>query len=232
MSPLRFIAWMNILLEVIYDGEGEGYSTEEMTQRATGERYAGQAFCDDGLFVAENNRDLQVLCDKVSAFCELYQVKINSGKSYYAVDRGKQGNKAAMMHWVPGNVRLWDHTAAGGGGEWQTVTESKPNEAIRYLGVLVAADGSAGTQTEKVDREVHKRLEQIRLSLCPAGMANYWVSTVVGGLLNYHAPFTRISKSMCERWDKHILKVLREKTCVRQDTVRGALYNREGRGMG
>lgn len=30
MSPLRFIAWTNILLEVIYDGAGEGYQTEEI----------------------------------------------------------------------------------------------------------------------------------------------------------------------------------------------------------
>ena len=111
---------VHILL--VHDGEGEGYSTEEITRRETEERYAGQAFCDDGLFVAENNRDLQVLWDKVSAFCELYQVKINSGKSYCAVDRGKQGNKTARTHWVAGSIRLWDHTAAGGDGEWQAVT--------------------------------------------------------------------------------------------------------------
>ena len=115
MSPLRFIAWMNILLEVIYDGEGEGYETEEMAHRHGPEtRYAGQAFCDDGMFVAENNAELRVLCDKVSAFCELYQVKINAGKSYYTVDRGAQRNKQARKDWRPGRIRLWDHTAEGG----------------------------------------------------------------------------------------------------------------------
>ena len=201
MSPLRFIAWMNILLEVIYDGEGEGYKTEEMARLHGPEtEYAGQAFCDDGLFVAENNAELQVLCDKVSAFCELYQVKINAGKSYYTVDRGVQRNRQARENWRPGQIRLWDHTAEEGAGAWQTVIETRPNEAIRYLGVMVAADGSSEVQTEKVDREVHKRLEQIRLSRCPPGMANYMVTTIVGGLLNYHAPFTRISKTMRERW--------------------------------
>ena len=51
MSPLRFIAWMSILLEVIYDGEGEGHETEEMAQQHESvRRYAGQAFCDDGMF--------------------------------------------------------------------------------------------------------------------------------------------------------------------------------------
>jgi hypothetical protein len=158
--------------------------------------------------MAENNVELQVLCDKVSAFCELYQVKINAGKSYYAVDRGDQGNKWARKQWRPGQVRLWDHTAAEGVGAWQAVVETKPNEAIRYLGIMVAVDGSSTVQTEKVDREVHKRLEQIRLSRCPAGMANYMVNTVVGGLLNYHAPFTRISKSMRQRWERHIRRVL------------------------
>ena len=33
MRPLRFIAWMYILMEVVYDGEGEGYETEEMAQQ-------------------------------------------------------------------------------------------------------------------------------------------------------------------------------------------------------
>ena len=234
MSPLRFIAWMNILLEVVYDGEGEGYETEEMAQEQEQEcapRYAGQAFCDDGMFIAENNAELQILCDKVSAFCELYQVKINAGKSYYTVDRGVERNKRTREAWRPGQIRLWDHTANEGAGAWQTVIETRPNEAIRYLGVMVAADGSSEAQTEKVNREVHKRLEQIRQSRCPPGMANYMVTAVVGGLLNYHAPFTRISKTMRRRWDRHILSVLREKTYVRRDTIVGALYNREGKGL-
>ena len=233
MSPLRFIAWMNILLEVIYDGEGEGYETEEMAhQRGLEPRYAGQAFCDDGMFIAETNAELQILGDKVSAFCELYQVKINAGKSYYTVDRGVQRNKQVNVDWRPGQIRLWDHTANGGSGEWQTVIEIRPNEAIRYLGVMVAADGSSDAQTEKVNREVHKRLEQIRHSRCPPGMANYMVNAVVGGLINYHAPFTRISKTMRRRWDRHILSVLREKTYVRKDTILGVLYDREGKGLG
>ena len=65
---------------------------EEMPHREGQEAqaYAGQAFCDDGLFLAENKHELQVLCDKVSAFCELYQVKVNAGKSYYTVDRGSR----------------------------------------------------------------------------------------------------------------------------------------------
>ena len=63
-------------------------------------------------------------------------------------------------------------------------------------------------------------------------MANYMVTAIVGGLLNYHAPFTRISKTMRERWDRHIRRVLREKTYVQKDTVVGALFNREGRGLG
>ena len=68
---------------------------------------------------------------------------------------------------------------------------------------MVPADGTSEAQTEKVDRQVHKRLEQIRLSVCPPGMANYMVTTIAGGLLNYHAPFTRISKSMRDRWERH-----------------------------
>ena len=60
------------------------------------------------------------------------------------------------------------------------------------------------------------------------------VTAVVGGLLNYHAPFIRISKTMRRRWDRHhdILSVLREKTYVRKDAIVGALYNREGKGLG
>ena len=116
------------------------------------------------MFIAETNAELQVLCDKVSAFCELYQVKINAGKSYYTVDRGARRNKQTREVWRPGQIRLWDHMANGGVGAWQTVIETWPSEAIRYLGVMVAAGGSSEVQTEKVNREVHKRLEQIDLS--------------------------------------------------------------------
>ena len=70
-------------------------------------------------------------------------------------------NKLTRDKWRLGQIRLWDHTANGGAGVWQTVIETRSNEAIRYLSVMVAADGSSEAQTEKVDREVYTCLEQI-----------------------------------------------------------------------
>ena len=87
---------------------------------------------------------------------------------------------------------------------------------IRYLGILIAADGSTQAQTEWIDAEVHRRLERIRLSRCPGGMVNYIVKAVAGGLLNYHAPFTRISRTRQKKWDRHVLKVLGEKAYVQR----------------
>ena len=82
MSPLRFIAWVNILLEVLAMNKEWGYTY------SSGEKYSGQAFCDDGLFMADSNANLQKISEVVSAFCEFYKVKINAEKSYYMISRG------------------------------------------------------------------------------------------------------------------------------------------------
>jgi hypothetical protein len=111
--------------------ENIGYRVEE------DKHYIGQAFCDDGLFITENKKSLQKVSSLVSAFCEIYKVKINATKSYYTVDRGKSNNAQVVKNWRPGYIELWDHTANEGKGQWQIVKECKPNVPIRYLGVLV-----------------------------------------------------------------------------------------------
>ena len=168
----------------------------------------------------------------MSAFCELYKVKINATKSYYAVDRGDIRNEKWEEIIEKGSITLWDHTANGGVGQWQTVKEVHPKTPIRYLGVMISTNGDASVQANKVDREVMKRLDKIKLSFCPAEMTNYMIKAVVGGLLNYHAPFTRITKGMLERWDNKVREVLRHKTGIRKDTVTGALYDEEILGLG
>lgn len=54
---------------------------------SSGEKYSGQAFCDDGLFMADPNANLQKISEVVSAFCELYKVKKNAVKSYYMISQ-------------------------------------------------------------------------------------------------------------------------------------------------
>ena len=72
MSPLRFIAWMNILMEVLHRMPVQGYCLRGE------EAYVGQAFCDDGMFCAQTNEDLRTICNIVSAFCDIFKVKINA----------------------------------------------------------------------------------------------------------------------------------------------------------
>ena len=59
MSPIRFIAWMNILMEVLYNDGESGYAI-----RGEERKYVGQAFCDDGCFVAESNEELRKISEK------------------------------------------------------------------------------------------------------------------------------------------------------------------------
>ena len=61
---------------------------------------------------------------------------------------------------------------------------------------------------------------------------NCIVKAVAGGLLNYHAPFTQISRTRQEMWGRHVRKVLREKTYARKDKIVAALYAPEGKGLG
>ena len=145
----------------------------------------------------------------MSAFCELFKVKINAGKSYYLVSRGKVKNKEREKEWEDiekaggqQELRLWDHTQNKGEGAWETVKETRTSTAVRYLGVMIAADRDTHEQTVKVDKMVRKVVERVRQSKCSGGIANYVIRACVGGILNYHAPFTRLSKSHIEAWDK------------------------------
>ena len=84
----------------------------------------------------------------MSAFCEIFKVKINAGKSYYTCNRplaiGQQ------------ELKLWDHTTNGGEGQWEMAKYVNHGTAIRYLGVMAAADGNVKEQTAKIQREVDK----------------------------------------------------------------------------
>ena len=191
MSPIRFIVWMNLLIEIIAEDESLGYQAEGVERK-----YAGQAYCDDGLFFAESLPELQKTCDIVSAFCEIYKVKINAGKSYYTVSRGEHRDKEMVAKWdeLPRQkVMLWDHTANRNEGQWQDVQETNPGVAIRYLGVMITGNGDSTEQTSKVVKKVSGLLAYIEKSKCSAQLANYLLAACVGGTLNYYGPFTRHS---------------------------------------
>ena len=230
MSPLRFIAWMNILMEVMHMMDIKGYKVGE------DETYLGQAFCDDGMFCAESNSELRTMCEVVSAFCDMFKVKINAGKSYYMVSRGEDENrkrtKAKRVEGQEqGTIRLWDYTA-GIDGKWEQVWEIPADTEIRYLGVMVAADGTTRAQTQKVDRAVRRVIESVRTSRCSGSMANYIITACVGGILNYHAPFTRISNDLIGAWDREIRGVLRQKSGIWPAVRLGSLYGKRGEGLG
>lgn len=108
-------------------------------------------------------------------------------------------------------LRLWDHTANEGEGQWERAKYVNHGTAIRYLGVMVAADGNAKEQTAKIQREVDKVLRKIEQGHCSMETANCLLQACVGGLLNYHGPFTDISDAMAETWDKRIREILRKK---------------------
>ena len=102
------------------------------------------------MFIAETNAELQVLCDKVSAFCELYQVKISAGKSYYTVDRGVRRNKQTREVWRPGQIRLWDHMANGGVGACMADSD---RDLAQRSDPVPGRDGSGGWIVRGTDGE-------------------------------------------------------------------------------
>ena len=68
-------------------------------------------------------------------------------------------------------LSLWDHTANKGKGGWKPVYEIHPSRAIRYLGVMVAADRNSKPQTEKVLKLVAGVTEKIRQGQCSGELA-------------------------------------------------------------
>ena len=61
--------------------------------------------------------------------------------------------------------------------------------------------------------------------------SEYVMRACVGGILNYHAPFTSITTSLIRQWDVRIRTVLREKTGVKQGVRVGMLYDNTGKGL-
>ena len=59
-------------------------------------------------------------------------------------------------------------------------------------------------------------------------MANYLMQACVGGLLNYHAPFTNLTDGNIKLWDRDSRAVLRDKGWVRPNTQLALLYDRRG----
>ena len=59
--------------------------------------------------------------------------------------------------------------------------EEKPSKAVRYLGVMVAADRNSREQTMKVDKLVRGVIDKIRQSKCLGGIANYLIRTGMCG---------------------------------------------------
>ena len=167
--------------EVLAERPNCGYSVE--LEGGT-QKYTGNAFCDDGWFAADTKEDLQEIAEILSAFCEIFKVKINAGRSYYTRNRPVEEGQREL--------RLWDHTVAGGEGQWEQAKSVAHGTAVWYLGVIVAADGNAAEQTLTVHREIDKELDKIDQEHCSMEIASYLLQACVGGLLNYHGPFTNI----------------------------------------
>ena len=114
---------------------------------------------------------------------------------------------------------------------WKTVMETRPDVAIRYLGVMVAGNGSAKAQVAKVVSTVNALIERIRTTRCSAALANYLFRACVGGVLNYYGPFTPLSRDRLREWDRAIIAVLRRKSGVRRHRM-ATLYATDGTGLG
>ena len=63
-------------------------------------------------------------------------------------------------------------------------------------------------------------------------MAGYLIKAIVGGILNYHAPFTRFRREDISAMDTKIRKVMRSKSGVANSTRLGILYDKNGLGLG
>ena len=193
MSPLRFVAWINLLMEILDDYPSIGYKYG----KGVDESYIGHAFCDDGWFVSESNEGLKEIAEIVSAFCEIFKVKSNANKSYYAISRGKVENGKLTDQSAQDkgtrpqeSIYLWDHIGHGKQGKWEKVEEVDPDFIIRYLGVMIAANMNSTEQTLKVDKLIRGVIEKLRINKCSGSIAIYIVRACIGGIQNYHAPFT------------------------------------------
>ena len=98
---------------------------------------------------------------------------------------------------------------------------------------MIAANRNPEEQTKKVVNIIDKVLDRIHKGRCTGGMANYLIKAIVGGILNYHALFTRLSqKGEIATMDSKIRKIMRTKGGVSPTIRLGMLYDKTGMGMG
>ena len=79
---------------------------------------------------------------------------------------------------------------------------------------------------------VNKHLERIEAAKCSMDLANYLLKAVIGGILNYHAPFTKLTQEDLRKIDAKIRKILRHKGGLPKGVRLGALYDKTHGGIG
>ena len=163
ISPLRFIAWINPLNEVLAERPNCGYSVE--LEGGT-QKYTGHVFCDDGWFAADTKEDLQEIAEIVSAFCEIFKVKINAGISYYTCNRPVEERQREL--------RLRGHIAAGGEGQWE---QAKYATHAWHSGSVPWGNGGGRWQCGGANTELHRDIDTVPDKIdqghCSMEIANY-----------------------------------------------------------
>jgi hypothetical protein len=166
-------------------------------------------YADDLLTTASSTAGMRVQRDAVVSFMDMTGMQINHDKVVYACTRGQE---VAAPPLRPQQCRV----VVG-------------SETFRYLGTLLAPDGSTGAAESVLMQELHRRcarLEWIRLSPPHAVRV---VGTWIMGLVRYHVRIRRWSMRFLESTDVRIRRLVRSSARLPADTCLSAFY--EGLGL-
>ena len=204
-SPFRFIALMDMLaawLQIRCEGHnptgakmGFPFKLADFTRRSKILPWATQEqrtvrghsffFCDDICLMASSHQELQDMVAVVSEFMQIVGIPLNAQKSYYT--RWDPESQAEDHQEIHTKVE-WK---GGLDGSWVPATDSphltykRPDEAIRYLGIHFAMNGSWEKQLEIIEARLDDTLRAIHYKEMTMKQMSYMMNTVVIPALTY-----------------------------------------------
>jgi hypothetical protein len=144
-------------------------------------------YCDDVQFTTNSFNDMQDLVGIIQEFMTTFGIPINASKSFYTAylpDPTKTNKATLPITTAPNIAGKWEGDATT--GKWicdnahpTYLSIKQPDEAIRYLGVHFAMDGSWKHQADLLVKALDTSLSRIRTRGLPPEQLVYLINTVI-----------------------------------------------------
>ena len=195
LSPLKFIAWMDVLLCWLHDDPSD--------IKLGGLDLHALAYADDIWLVAAKRQALQGKLNKASEFLNYFGVHCNAGKSYYSTtEHGFDPGTARHHELYVFNLRTNTKVK---------LTAVLPTEAIKYLGIRLTLYNDSAAQVRACSAQFYEWIAALRRSRYPGPMIREMARAKIGGFLGYSFPYLDFPDTVLQKWQSSLDALLRDK---------------------